>query len=90
MDDTFGDALMVEMEDLFAQHEIFEQRRAACAGLQAVLIVGNADALIGRQVCLLAGVTMFAALMMHLLMGFPALAFCGVETGLVVHDHISL
>jgi hypothetical protein len=37
--DAFGDALVVEMEDLLAQDEIFQQGRAARAGLQAVLVV---------------------------------------------------
>ena len=39
MDDTLGDALMVEVENLFAQNEVFEQRRAARARLQAVVVV---------------------------------------------------
>src|SRR3546814_20322741 len=39
MDDTFGNAFMVEMEYLFAQDKIFEQRRSALSGTQAVLIV---------------------------------------------------
>ena len=35
MDDPFGNALMVEVEDLLTQHEVLEQRRATLAGLQA-------------------------------------------------------
>ncbi|MBG6120267.1 hypothetical protein IWY39_004132 [Sphingobium sp. JAI105] len=31
MDDAFGDAFMVEMEDLFAENEILQQDRAARA-----------------------------------------------------------
>jgi hypothetical protein len=50
VNDALGDALMVEMEDLFAKDELFQQRRPARAGLEAVLIVGDADALVGRQV----------------------------------------
>src|SRR3546814_15886330 len=50
MDDTFGNAFMVEMEYLFAQDKIFEQRRSALSGTQAVLIVRNAAAEIGGQV----------------------------------------
>src|SRR3546814_19514742 len=42
MDDTFGNAFMVEMEYLFAQDKIFEQRRSALSGTQAVLIVRDA------------------------------------------------
>src|SRR3546814_15957539 len=42
MDDTFGNAFMVEMEYLFAQDKIFEQRRYALSGTQAVLIVRDA------------------------------------------------
>jgi hypothetical protein len=40
VDDALGDALVVEVEDLLAQDEVFEQRRAALAGLQRVLVVG--------------------------------------------------
>src|ERR1700687_4700881 len=40
---------MVEVEDLFAEDEVLEQRRPARAGLEAVLIVRDADALVGRQ-----------------------------------------
>src|SRR3546814_21092318 len=42
MDDTFGNAFMVEMEYLFAQDKIFEQRRSVLSGTQAVLIVRDA------------------------------------------------
>ena len=49
VDDAFGDALMVEVEDLFAQHEIFKQRRTERAGLQAVLVVGDRHAMIGGE-----------------------------------------
>src|SRR5690606_17987266 len=41
VDDPFGNPLMVEMEDLLAQNEVFDQRRAALSGAQAVLIVGD-------------------------------------------------
>ena len=34
MHDALGDALVVEVEDLLAQDEVFEQRRAARAGLE--------------------------------------------------------
>ena len=49
MDDTFGDALMVEVENLFAQDEVFEERRAARARPQAVVIVRNRNAVVRRQ-----------------------------------------
>ena len=47
MDHSFGNALMVEVGNLFAQDEIFEQRRATLAGFQRVLIIVDAHALIG-------------------------------------------
>src|SRR5580704_8668287 len=31
MNDAFGDALVIEMKNLFTQYEIFEERRTACA-----------------------------------------------------------
>ena len=63
MDDALGDALVIEVRDLFAQDEIFEQRRAARAGLQRVLVVGDRDALVGRQhrVLLVGGLVGLAA-----------------------------
>lgn len=47
--DTLGNALVIEVEDLLAEVEIFDQRRAAFAGAQAVLVVGDGAALGGRQ-----------------------------------------
>jgi hypothetical protein len=44
VDDAFGDTLVVEVEDLLAQDEVFQQRRAAFPGAQAVLVVGDAMA----------------------------------------------
>ena len=49
MDDALGDALVVEMDDLLAEDEVLQQDRAARAGLQRVLVVGDRDALVGRQ-----------------------------------------
>ena len=49
MHDTLGDALMVEMRDLLAQDEIFEQARAALAALERILIVGDRRSLVGRE-----------------------------------------
>jgi len=47
--DALGDALMVEVGDLLAHDEIFEQRRPTVAGLESVLVVGDLHALIGAQ-----------------------------------------
>ena len=47
--DPLGDALVVEVEDLLAEVEVVEQRRAALAGAQRVLVVGDRDALLGGQ-----------------------------------------
>ena len=49
MDDALGDALMVEVLDLLAQHEILKQRRATSAGLQRILVVADGHAMIGRD-----------------------------------------
>ncbi|MNO48221.1 hypothetical protein D3C76_385530 [compost metagenome] len=49
MDDTLRNALMVEVGDLLAHDEVFEQRRPASAGLETVLVVGDLHALVGAQ-----------------------------------------
>ena len=49
VDDALGNALVVEVRDLFTQNEVFEEGRTAQPGLQRVLVVGNGDALIGGQ-----------------------------------------
>ena len=49
MHDALGNALVVEMRDLFAQDEIFEQRRPAQPGFQRVLVVRDRHALVGGQ-----------------------------------------
>ena len=49
MYDPLGNAFVIEMEDLFPEGEILDQRRAAWADLQCVLIVRNRSALRGRQ-----------------------------------------
>ena len=46
---ALGNALVIEVEDLLAEVEILEQRRAALADLQGVLIVGDRNALLRRQ-----------------------------------------
>jgi hypothetical protein len=49
MHDALGDALVIEVRDLLAQHEIFEQCGSARARPQRVLIVSDGDSLIRRQ-----------------------------------------
>ncbi len=49
MDDAFGDALVIEVKDLFAQNEIFEKRRPKPPGLQAVLVVGDRNSVVRGQ-----------------------------------------
>jgi hypothetical protein len=49
MHDALGDALMVEMHDLFAKDEVLQQYRAARTGFERILVIGNRYALIGRQ-----------------------------------------
>ena len=49
MDDALGNALVVEVGDLFAEDEVLEQRRTAKARLERVLVVADRHALIGRQ-----------------------------------------
>ena len=47
--DALGNALVIEVRDLLAQDEVFEQRRAAQARLQRVLVVGDRHALVGGE-----------------------------------------
>ncbi|MNT45836.1 hypothetical protein D3C86_1602360 [compost metagenome] len=49
VDDALWNPLMVEVLDLFAQHEILEQGRAAAAGLQRVLVVADRHAVVRRK-----------------------------------------
>ena len=49
MDDPLGDALVVEVEDLLAEVEVFQQRRAAGADPERVLVVRDRDALLRGQ-----------------------------------------
>jgi hypothetical protein len=46
---ALGDALVVEVGDFFAEQEVFQQRRAALAGLQRVLVVVDAQSLVRSQ-----------------------------------------
>jgi hypothetical protein len=79
MDDTFRDAFVIEMENLFAKNKIFEQRRAASAGFQRILVVRYPYALVGSQVSFIAAWRMFAAAMMNLLMRFAATALLSFD-----------
>ena len=49
MHDALGNALVIEVRDLLAEDEIFEQRGPAQPRLQRILVVGDRHALIGRQ-----------------------------------------
>ena len=49
MDDALGNALVIEMRDLLAHQDVFEQRRAAHVRLQRILVVADGHALVGRQ-----------------------------------------
>ncbi|MPN00938.1 hypothetical protein SDC9_148136 [bioreactor metagenome] len=67
MDDSLGNALVVEMRDLLAQDEVFQQRRPTPIGTQRILVVGDGNALLrGQRRMELRG----------LLLQFPTLA-CG-------------
>ena len=47
--DALGDALVIEVGDLLAQDEVFQQRGAAHAVLERILVVGDAHALVGGE-----------------------------------------
>jgi len=47
--DTLRNALVVEMGDLLAHDEVFKQRGATRPGLERVLVIGDAHALVGAQ-----------------------------------------
>ncbi len=55
VDDTFGDPLVIEVEDLLAEVEVLQQRRPTLARTQCVLVVGNRSPLLRRQPVLGAG-----------------------------------
>ena len=67
MHDALGDAFVVEMEDLLAENEILEQRRATGTQAQAVLVVRNPRAVVGCKVFSGRGTARC-----HLLVGFAA------------------
>jgi hypothetical protein len=49
MNNALRDALVIEMGDFLAQDEVFKQGWASQTGLERVLIIRNADALISRE-----------------------------------------
>src|ERR1035437_2291538 len=49
VNDTLGNALVVEMRDFVAKDEILQERRAAGIGPERVLIIGEYDALVGGE-----------------------------------------
>ena len=49
MHDALGDALVIEMEDLLAEMEVFEQGRTTGTDAQRVLVVSYRDTLLGRE-----------------------------------------
>jgi len=49
MDNPLGDALVIELGDLFAKDEVFEERRASEARLERALVVRDRNALVGRE-----------------------------------------
>jgi hypothetical protein len=50
MHDPLRNAFMVEMENLLAEEEVFEQRRAAGTQSKAVLIIGNSRPVVRREI----------------------------------------
>lgn len=53
--DALGNALMIEVNDLLAEDEVFEKRRPPQPGLERVLVVGDGNALV-RGECAAAGI----------------------------------
>ena len=49
MHDALQYTLMVEVGDLLAQYEVFQQGRSARADAQRILVVTDWDALVGRK-----------------------------------------
>ena len=49
MNDTFRNALVVEMRDFVAKDEILQERRAARIRPERVLIIGERDALVSGE-----------------------------------------
>src|SRR5699024_6603052 len=53
MHDALGDALVVEVIHLLTVDESLHQRRAALAGLELVVVIGDAHPLVGAQILVL-------------------------------------
>ena len=49
VDDALGNALVIEVEHFFAKVEVLEQRRAARARPEGILVVCDGNALLGGQ-----------------------------------------
>ena len=49
MNDTFRNALVIEMRDFVAKDEILQERRAARIRPERVLIIGERDALVSGE-----------------------------------------
>jgi hypothetical protein len=49
VDDALGNSLVIEVRDLLAEVEILEKRGSALPGLQGVLVVVDARALVRRE-----------------------------------------
>jgi hypothetical protein len=49
MHDAFGNALMIEMGDLLAKNEIFQQGGTAWRGAQRILVIRNRYPLVGGE-----------------------------------------
>ena len=72
MHHALGNALVVEVGDLLAQDEVFQQRWPMRRGAQGVLVVGHGNALLGGQHRVLAG---------GLLLQFSGMAAVAVRMG---------
>jgi len=68
--DAFRNSLVVKVEYFFPPDEIFEQGRAARARAQPILVIGDANALIGREMGIFFRV---GPLLRDLLVGLAAL-----------------
>ena len=71
MQDAFGNALMVEVEDLFSKNEVFQQRGTSRTKAETILVVGNARTMVGGEKA--RGLRVGTDLLMH----FPAIADSG-------------
>ncbi len=77
MDDPLGDAFVIEVEDLFAQHKVFEQGRPPLASPQRVLVIGDAVTVVVGQ---MGPACTVIAIGRNILMQFTGIAF-GLREG---------